>query len=125
MTSRVFLPGTIKPAATANVKPPTVGPQKGAFDEILNEKLKFSEIKFSHHAQQRLKSRNIELSEDDIHKLRSAMDKAREKGARESLILVDRLALVVSIKNNTVITAVDEPNLKENVFTNIDSAVIV
>ena len=57
--------------------------------------------------------------------MENAVGKAREKGARDSLILMDNLALVVSIKNNTVITAVDEQSLKENVFTNIDSAVIV
>ncbi len=52
------------------------------------------------------------------------MDKAAAKGARESLILMDNLALVVSIRNRTVITAVDEKRMKEHVFTNIDSAVI-
>ena len=51
------------------------------------------------------------------------MDRAAQKGARESLVLLDDVALVVSIKNRTVITAVDAANLKENVFTNIDSAV--
>ena len=53
------------------------------------------------------------------------VDRAAAKGAKESLVLVDNAALVVSIKNRTVITAVDQAHLKENVFTNIDSAVIV
>ncbi|HEX3047301.1 MAG TPA: flagellar biosynthesis protein, partial [Bacillota bacterium] len=57
--------------------------------------------------------------------LRDAVNKAEAKGARESLILMDQMALVVSIKNRTVITAVDNESLKDNVFTNIDSAVIV
>jgi flagellar operon protein len=57
--------------------------------------------------------------------LKDAVNRAEAKGAKESLILMDRLALVVSVKNRTVITAVDDQNLKDNIFTNIDSAVIV
>ena len=72
-----------------------------------------------------LKSRNINLSAAEMNKIEDAVGKAREKGARDSLILMSDLALVVSVKNNTVITAVDGDSLKDNVFTNIDSAVIV
>ncbi|HZK42828.1 MAG TPA: TIGR02530 family flagellar biosynthesis protein, partial [Syntrophomonadaceae bacterium] len=75
--------------------------------------------------QQRLNSRNITLSETDLEKITEAVARAREKGARDSLVLMQDLALIVSVKNNTVITAVDGNSLKENVFTNIDSAVIV
>ena len=81
-------------------------------------------LKFSKHATQRLASRGIELSSGDMERINRAVDTARQKGARDSLVLLDRLALVVSIKNNTVITAVNEDAIKENVFTNIDSAVI-
>lgn len=97
---------------------------KGDFRQVLEKQLT-GELKFSRHARERLFSRNIELSETDLEKINEAVDKARAKGARDSLIIMDRLALVVSIKNNTVITAVDDENIKENVFTNIDSAVIV
>ena len=81
-------------------------------------------LRFSKHAQKRLASRNIELSDGDIAKIENAVDIARRKGGRDSLVLMGDLALVVSVKNNTVITAVDENSSKENVFTNIDSAVI-
>ncbi|MBO8159354.1 TIGR02530 family flagellar biosynthesis protein [Thermosyntropha sp.] len=97
---------------------------KTSFSQVLKKEIN-EPLKFSSHAQQRLKSRNIELSPTDIARLEEAVAKARSKGARDSLILMDDLALVVSIKNNTVITAVNGENLKENVFTNIDSAVIV
>jgi flagellar operon protein len=60
-----------------------------------------------------------------MKQLQEAVGRARAKGARESLVLMGELALVVSVKNNTVITAVDGANLRENVFTNIDSAVII
>ena len=82
-------------------------------------------VKFSGHAQTRLASRNITLSGDDIARLGQAITKAAAKGARESLVLMDQAALVVSVPNRTVITAVDKSALKENIFTNIDSAMIL
>ncbi|HHW60564.1 MAG TPA: flagellar protein [Syntrophomonadaceae bacterium] len=95
-----------------------------SFDKILQQEMN-SGLKFSRHARQRMQSRNIELDSHELERLHSGVNKAREKGSRDSLILMDNLALVVSVKNNTVITAVDGENLRENVFTNIDSAVIV
>jgi len=82
-------------------------------------------LKVSGHAQTRLQSRNIALSQDDWNRVMSGVDKAAAKGSKESLVMVDNVALVVSVKNRTVITAVDQDHLKDNVFTNIDSAVIV
>lgn len=82
-------------------------------------------IKFSGHAQTRLASRQITLSEGDMAKIGEAITKAAAKGARESLVLMDRAALVVSVPNRTVITAVARADLKDNIFTNIDSAVLL
>ena len=97
-----------------------------SFGQVLEQKLgQDAEIKFSAHAQQRLSSRNIDLSADDLVRLRQGIAQAAAKGSRESLLLKDDVAFVVSIKNNTVITAVDAASMKGNVFTNIDSAVIV
>lgn len=99
---------------------------KTNFSELLNrELLPDKEIKFSKHALERLHDRKIVLSSGKIDKLNEAMEKAEAKGSKESLILMDDLAFVVSIKNRTVITAVDGSSIKDNVFTNIDSAVIV
>ncbi|MGE5417121.1 MAG: TIGR02530 family flagellar biosynthesis protein [Acidobacteriota bacterium] len=124
MTNKIFIPEPIRPITQQRTEKPKANqPAQTSFDAVLAEKL--SQVKFSSHAQQRLKSRNIELGAQDLAKLQVAVDKARAKGARESLILMNDLALVVSIKNNTVITAVDGDSLKENVFTNIDSAVVV
>ncbi len=126
MTNKVYFPQTvIQPLPGKKVTTPvTPDSKKTNFGQVLEKKLQ-GELKFSQHAQQRLQSRNIQLGEAEIARLENAVSKAREKGARDSLILMGNLALVVSIKNNTVITAVDEQSLKENVFTNIDSAVIV
>ncbi len=83
------------------------------------------QLKISGHAKTRLESRNIELGKEEWERVLGGVNKAAEKGAKESLVMIDDIALVVSVKNRTIITAVDKQNLKDNVFTNIDSAVIV
>lgn len=126
MANKIFFPAQpiqpIKPQKNAAAAKTTA--TNNSFAQVLDKKLN-QELKFSNHAQERLRTRNIEFSAADIEKLNDAVAKAREKGARDSLVLMQDLALVVSVKNNTVITAVDGESLKENVFTNIDSAVIV
>lgn len=71
----------------------------------------------------RLETRNIKISDAQKQKISKALDKAEEKGVKDSLVMVDDIALVVNVKNRTVITAVNSNELKENVFTNIDGAV--
>ncbi|TWH48602.1 TIGR02530 family flagellar biosynthesis protein [Sporomusa sp. KB1] len=94
------------------------------FNQLLQQEI--TGVKFSQHALQRLDSRKIQLDSTQLSKLSQAVEKAAQKGAKESLILMnDNLAFVVSVKNKTVITAMDGANIKDNVFTNIDSAVIV
>ena len=96
------------------------------FSQILDEKLQQGrQVKFSKHAEMRLKSRNIKLTEDDRAKLDNAVLKAEKKGVKDSLVLMNNMAFVVNVSNRTVITAVDSNELRENVFTNIDGAVIV
>lgn len=82
-------------------------------------------VKFSAHAQQRLASRGIRLDDSDVKRIGEAVDRAQKKGARESLLVLRDLALIVSVPHRTVITAVDGSSMRENVFTNIDSAVIL
>lgn len=94
------------------------------FNEILKGKInETSDVKFSKHAQMRLETRNIEISDNQKQKISKALDKAEQKGVRDSLVMVDDIALVVNVKSRTVITAVNSNELKENVFTNIDGAV--
>lgn len=103
----------------AQPRPSTVGTGPD-FQSVLQDRLKVSG-----HAQTRLQSRNIELGKAEWDRVMGGVERAAAKGAKESLVMLDDVALVVSIKNRTVITAVDANHLKENVFTNIDSAVIV
>lgn len=97
-----------------------------SFEEILKQKSieKSEGLKFSKHAGERLEQRNITLSDDQIKRLEDATAKADEKGIKESLMIMDNMAFIVNVKNSTVITAMDQTENKENVFTNIDGAVI-
>ena len=107
-------------APTAPLSKPEVG-NPSDFQRLLEGK----GVKVSGHAQTRLESRGIQLGEAEWERVRGGIDRAAAKGAKESLVMIDDVALVVSVKNRTVITAVDKQNLRDNVFTNIDSAVIV
>lgn len=96
------------------------------FQEIFQKELeKSTGVKLSAHAMERLKDRNINLDDEDIKRLNDAMEKADLKGAKESVLLYKDIAFVASIKNKTIITAVGKDKANENIFTNIDSAVVI
>jgi flagellar operon protein len=119
---------TVRPAGVPVQIPPAT-PGTG-FRDVLQSTTATSTgsvggLKFSAHAMQRLASRNITLTQDDVNRMNAMADKAAAKGAKQSLFMMNDVAMVVSIKNRTVITAVDADSMKENVFTNIDSAAII
>lgn len=93
------------------------------FRDILAGKLGRSPdaVRFSRHAAQRIESRNLSLSDEQLDRIRESVDKAAAKGAKESVFVMDSLALVVSIDNRTVITCVDRQDMKQSIFTNVDS----
>lgn len=99
---------------------PTVGPER-SFKQVLGEQL----IRFSHHAEQRLQQRGIEFKAEQLRQLQTAVTRAAEKGAQDSLIMIQDVALIVNVKNKTVVTALDGPSMQDHVFTQIDSAVII
>lgn len=82
-------------------------------------------LKFSAHASQRLQERKINIDPQTMSKVSDAIDKAEAKGIEDTLVLTTDAALIVNVKNRTVITAMDKGSLNGNVFTNIDGAVIV
>lgn len=99
---------------------------ENSFAHALGEELSRRQVDFSAHAIRRLESRRIDVSENEkIERLNRGVEIAAEKGSEESLILVDSTAFVVSVKNNKVITTLSADDLKGNIFTNIDSAVII
>ncbi|MDY3275307.1 MAG: TIGR02530 family flagellar biosynthesis protein [Agathobacter sp.] len=101
-----------------------------SFEDILRQQQSLavsenSELKFSKHAASRLESRNISLSAEQSARLESGVVQAEAKGIQESLVLVDSLAFIVNVPNKTVVTAMDQKETQNNVFTNIDGAVIM
>jgi flagellar operon protein len=82
------------------------------------------DLKFSGHALERLRRRGIDLSPDRLQRLEQGVERLAAKGARDSVVLVDDTAFVVSVRNRTVITAVLSERMRDHVFTNIDSAAI-
>ena len=97
-------------------------PANGQFAAVLKNKV--DELKFSAHAQSRLKSRNLSITPQVMEKLNKAVSGAASKGAKDSLILLHNMAFIVNIPNRTVVTAMDGESIRDNVFTNIDSTVI-
>lgn len=98
-----------------------------SFEEVLAKQQQTQpqtgQLKFSKHASERLLSRNIDLTSAQLSRLETGAIKASEKGIKESLVMVDDLAFIVNVKNNTVVTAVNDGD--DKVFTNIDGAVII
>ncbi len=107
------------PGTTANRGAPVKGP---SFAEVLARQT--AAPTFSRHALERLQQRGVELGEPTMQRLTGGIARAADKGSRDSVIFIDGTAFVVSVKNNTVITAVPSERMREHVFTNIDSAVI-
>ncbi len=112
------------------------GADGGAFEKALRERLPGvqdapvpvgtpSALKFSNHALNRIKDRSISMDQNLRDKLEKAVNTASEKGSKESLILSDNAAFIVSVKNKTVITVLDRAQMNGNVFTNIDSTVVI
>ncbi len=95
--------------------------QQSSFESVFQRELE--RLKFSKHATQRLSTRDISLDEAQLNKLQEAVKKAEEKGARDSLVMLNNTAFIVNIPNRTVVTAVPVTPEEENVFTNIDSVV--
>ena len=98
-----------------------------SFEEIWKQKTGqvTGELRFSKHASNRLADRNLTLSEDQLNRLTEGARRAGEKGIKESLVMVDQLAFIVNVPNQTVVTAMDSTQTDENVFTNINGAVIM
>jgi flagellar operon protein len=108
-------------SAPAAPKAPATAKPDSSFADALD---RASALKFSGHALQRVERRGIDTSPQTLARLDGAVQRAAAKGARESVVLLDGTAFVVSVRNKTVITAVDAQSMREHVFTNIDSAVI-
>jgi flagellar operon protein len=116
-------PGSVG-VRTQPVRPSVQTPQGPAFADVLRDTTGTNPVQFSKHAVQRLERRNLAVDQASMQRLQDGVDRAAGKGARDAVVLVDDTAFVVSVLNRTVITAVGTDQMKDHVFTNIDSAVI-
>jgi flagellar operon protein len=117
--------------ATPEKKPAPPPGGKSEFHELLQKSVEGSapaaekRLNFSQHADTRIRSRSIDWNEDLEKRVVAGLDAAEAKGSRETLILADGIALIANVKSRTVVTAMDRSQLKDRIFTNIDSTVLV
>ncbi|WP_438317612.1 TIGR02530 family flagellar biosynthesis protein [Sporosarcina sp. FA9] len=98
---------------------------KQSFLEHLNKAKEPAELKISKHASDRLKERGIQISESEWAHIADKVNEAKTKGIKESLVLMDQAALIISARNSTVITAMDRMEAKDQLFTNIDGTIVL
>ncbi len=121
----------VNPSASPSTSPKvsqSTNPQGSPFAQALKEQLekKSQGVEFSKHAIDRINERSIDLSDGNtLERLNKAVEIAQQKGANETLVLVDQTAFVVNVKNNKVITTMSQQDMMGNIFTNIDSTVII
>ncbi len=99
-----------------------------SFGSLLREKLKEADkdqLKISKHAQARADERGIDLRPDLLQDIKSAVDRAREKGIKDLVVIGKDTAFVVNVSNNILVTSMDKMEMEGNIFTNIDGAVII
>lgn len=126
MTIGQLYPGTLHPAAIHRDRSKTHSSTQGTTDsgefrKLLHDNL----LRISNHAAKRLEQRGIALEADQLVQIHSAIEKAAAKGSKESLILMKDMALIVNVPNRTVVTAMNGKAMVDNVFTHIDSAIII
>lgn len=131
--NNILIPNVTRTPQQKQVDKSNLLPKEGQiseFKELLNSKIEQEKplhggINLSSHAAQRLQERKIDFNGEEYSKVKEAMAKLKEKGGQNSLIISDKAAYIVDVKNNKVVTAVDKENMMSNVFTKIDSTVFV
>lgn len=126
--NRLSVPIVTGTGTAAPARPKTAEPQEEgqSFKDILQARLaQQSGVEFSKHAVSRVVERGIEVSESNMSRLNEGFRMAQEKGLNDTLILIDKTAFIVNVKNSKVITTLSEESLKGNVFTNIDGTIII
>ncbi|MDD9270290.1 TIGR02530 family flagellar biosynthesis protein [Paenibacillus sp. GCM10023248] len=127
MTERISLgqlyPNAVSPASARRtpVQQPVSNPGNPTFHKLLQEQF----VRFSHHAEVRLKERGIQFKPEQLDNLSKAIDKVAAKGAKDALMVLGGNALIVNVPNRTVVTALDGNAMNDHVFTQIDSAIII
>ncbi len=117
----IILRSQIAPVSQPKAKETKGLSESVSFDSILQE----AELKVSKHATKRLDSRQIDLAKMDQAQLKSAIETLEKKGARDSLVLMGDLAFIINVPSKTLVTAISKEQMRDQVFTNIDSTILV
>lgn len=126
MVNRIDQSNQLKSAAQLRLEHTVNTSADTGFGALLKSELvKDQGVQFSKHASQRVEQRGIELTDTLLNNINQAVEKAKEKGAKDVVVISSRGAFIVNVPNNTVVTTMSEAEMKENIFTNIDSAVLV
>jgi len=116
-------------AKKANVKGQLNGASPDEFKNLVKEKMEEPKvghgINLSMHAARRMQERNIDIDGEEYFKIKQAMDKLKQKGGKDSLVITPSAAYILDVDKNTIVTAIDKDQLQENVFTKIDSTILV
>ena len=104
---------------------------KSEFSELLKKSItpekkpQTEGISLSTHAAKRLQQRNLEIDSEEFQKLKTGIDKLKQKGGQDSLIITGKAAYIVDVPQNKIVTVIDTESVGENVFTKIDSTLIL
>ena len=104
--------------------------QRGVgFEQLLQERIQQTqqtqELQFSKHAKERIDQRGIEMTSTLMNDLNNAVAKAKQKGAKDVVVIGPKEVFIVNVPNNIVVTTLSGAEMKNNIFTKIDSAVIL
>ena len=119
-----LLKGRISGIPGQNIAAPGSGGNETGFKALLQERAKAG-LNFSKHAAKRMNERGIAVDNQLMSDLEHAVEDARKKGARDVAIIGKQGVFIVNVPNNTVVTTMSQNDMKERVFTNIDSAVLM
>lgn len=127
MLEKVNQVSELKSVRQLQIERGAAGGVAGSFGQLLQERMNHQEqgVQFSKHAAQRVQQRGIQVTENLLNSINEAVDKARAKGAKDVVIISSQGAFIVNVPNNTVITSMSGSEMRDNIFTNIDSAVLV
>lgn len=107
-----------------NINPIESGSQSTGSVKKTQQGVSGDGLTFSKHLNDRINRRHLEMGPERLARLTDAVDRASDKGARDSVVLLDNLALLVNVPSRTVVTAMETEKMKHGVFTNIDAVVV-
>jgi flagellar operon protein len=137
--NNILIPNVTKLPSQKNVEPNKINPgETSEFKSLLDSTLEQSEgsessqaqqlpkgLSLSTHAMKRLQERNMSIDKEEFQKLQTAIDRLKIKGGQDSLVITGKGAYIVDVPKNTIVTAIDKDSIGENVFTKIDSTILM